>query len=79
MNSLYLASYLSDSESYELGMIANDKHTYIFSGQNLFNIEKLHERLWWPHHIHQVSITISLQSLMYPQKSFLVHATVFKL
>jgi len=33
---------------------------------------------WWPHHIHEVSITISLQPLLYPQKSFLVHATVFK-
>jgi len=33
------------SESYELGVIANDKHTYIFSWQNLFNIEKLHESL----------------------------------
>jgi hypothetical protein len=97
----------SDFESCELGLIANDKHTYILYEQNLFNIKKLHESLlivrdlesvlvemipisrslvmmmfiyisWWPHHIHQVSITISLQPLLYPQKSFLVHAAVLK-
>jgi hypothetical protein len=33
------------SESYELGVRANDKHTYIFSGQNLYNIEKFCESL----------------------------------
>jgi hypothetical protein len=32
-------------ESNELGVIANDKHTHTFSGQNIFNTKKIHESL----------------------------------
>jgi hypothetical protein len=47
MNSLYLTFHVwGDSrESNELGIIANDKHTYTFSGQNIFNTKKIHESL----------------------------------